>query len=145
MIRLPLRNTQYPPPPPPSKAAAAHSLAFTRYCIASHFIVGVNHPFIAPPHLHSLPYCNAIARPLRNTGPSNDPPFVCHTSYNIGDGTIVQRATHSGSHQHGNTATNKRGVGPVDGPPQPISVSLYFTSRSYKLTTPRLIVVGGLS
>jgi len=29
------------------------------------FIVGVNHPCIAPSHLQSLPYCITIARPLR--------------------------------------------------------------------------------
>jgi len=46
-------------------------------------------PFIAPPHLQRLPYCNTIARPLRNIGPATDPPFVCHTPYNIGDGNIV--------------------------------------------------------
>jgi len=54
---------------------------------------GVNHPFIAPPHSHlqSLPYCNTIAivHPFRNIRPRTDPPFVCHTPYNIGDGIIV--------------------------------------------------------
>jgi len=36
--------------------------------------VGVHHPFIAPLHLQSLPYCNTIARPLRNIRlPPNDP------------------------------------------------------------------------
>ena len=53
------------------------------------FIVGVHHAFISPTHLQSLPYCNTITRPLRNIRPSTDPPFVCHTSYNIGDGNIV--------------------------------------------------------
>ena len=37
------------------------------------FIVGVNHPFIAPPHLQSLPYSNSIARPSCNIRPPTDP------------------------------------------------------------------------
>jgi len=53
------------------------------------FIVGVHHPFIAPPHLQSLPYCNTIARPFRNIRPPTDPPFGCHAPYHIGDGNIV--------------------------------------------------------
>jgi len=53
------------------------------------FIVGVHHLFVAPPHLQSLPYCNTIARPFRNIRPPTDPPFVCHTPYNIGDGNIM--------------------------------------------------------
>jgi len=40
-------------------------------------------------HLQSLPYCNTIARPLRNIRPPTDPPFLCHTPYTIGDGNIV--------------------------------------------------------
>jgi len=42
-----------------------------------------------PPHLQSLPYSNTIARPLRNIRPSTDPPYACHTPYNIGDENIV--------------------------------------------------------
>jgi len=54
------------------------------------FIMRVNHPFIAPPpRLQSRPYCNTIARPLRNIHPSTDPPFICQTPYNVGDGNIV--------------------------------------------------------
>jgi len=41
------------------------------------------------PHLQRPPYCNTIARPLRNIRPATDPPFVCHTPYYIGDGNIV--------------------------------------------------------
>jgi len=44
---------------------------------------------LPPPHLQSLPYCNTIARPLRNIRPATDPPCKCHTPYNIGDGNIV--------------------------------------------------------
>jgi len=50
------------------------------------FIVGVNHPSSIPRHLRSLPYCNTIARPLRNIGPPTDPPV---TPYHIADGNIV--------------------------------------------------------
>jgi len=52
--------------------------------ILLHFkaIVGVNHPFIVPLHLQSLPCCNTIARPLRYIyAPPTDPSFyaVHHT------------------------------------------------------------------
>jgi len=43
------------------------------------------------PHLRRLPWCNTIARPLRNIRPDTDPPFVCYTPYNIDDGNIVWR------------------------------------------------------
>ena len=48
-----------------------------------------NHPFLAPPYLQSPYYCNTIARLLRNIRRPADPPLVCHTPYNIGDGNIV--------------------------------------------------------
>ena len=52
--------------------------------------MGVYHPYIiAPPHLQSLPYCNTIARPLRNTHTPTNSLLVCHTPYNIDDGNIV--------------------------------------------------------
>ena len=58
-------------------------LAFTRYCSLQSFNVGVNHPFfIAPLHMQSLPYCNTIARPLRNIRPPHPtptPPFMPYT------------------------------------------------------------------
>jgi len=60
-----------------------HRLAFTRCCFTSKIIVGVNYPSTAPSHLQSLPYCNTIARPLRNIRPATDPPLSCHTPYNI--------------------------------------------------------------
>jgi len=41
------------------------------------------------PHQQRLPYCNTIARQLRNTRPATDPPFVYHTPINIGDANIV--------------------------------------------------------
>jgi len=53
------------------------------------FRARVNHPFKPPSHLHCPDYCNAIARPLRNIRRPPDPPCVCHTSYNIGNGNIV--------------------------------------------------------
>jgi len=40
-------------------------------------------------HMQSLPFCNTIARPLRNIRPPTDRPCVCHTPSNIGDGNIV--------------------------------------------------------
>ena len=42
--------------------------------------------------LHNLRYCNTIARPLRNIRPAIDLLFVCHTSYNIGDGNLRVKA-----------------------------------------------------
>ena len=53
------------------------------------FVMGVNHPFIAPPHLQSLPYCNTTRRPLRNIRPPTDCSLLCHTPCTIGDGNIV--------------------------------------------------------
>ena len=47
------------------------------------------HPFIAHPHLHCAHDCNTFFILLRNTRPPTDPPFVCHTPYNIGNGNIV--------------------------------------------------------
>ena len=64
-------------------------LAFTRYCFASKLYCESQSSLYCPPHLQSLPYCDTIARPLRNIRPSTDPPFACHTPYNIGDGNIV--------------------------------------------------------
>ena len=55
------------------------------------FVVGVYHPFIALPPPASLPYCNTIVRLLRNIPPPTDPPLLCPTPYNIGDGNVVQR------------------------------------------------------
>ena len=44
---------------------------------------------LPPPHLQSLPYCNTIARPLRNIRAPADLPLLCHMPYNISDGNIV--------------------------------------------------------
>ena len=49
----------------------------------------INHPVIALLHLHCPHYCITIARLLCITIPPNDPLFVWHTPYNIGDGNIV--------------------------------------------------------
>jgi len=46
-----------------------------------------------PSHLHFPYYCNTIARLLRNMRRPPDPPCVCITPYNIGDGNIVSRPT----------------------------------------------------
>ena len=51
---------------------------------------------LPPHHLQSLPYCNTIARLLRNIRPPTDLAFVCRTPYNIGDGNIVERPTGTG-------------------------------------------------
>jgi len=53
------------------------------------------HLFIPPPYLQRLPFCNTIARLLRNIRPPTAPPSVCHTPYTIGDGNIVQRPSHT--------------------------------------------------
>jgi len=45
---------------------------------------------VSPPPTNNAPhYCHTIAILLRNIRPPPDPPFVCHKSYNIGDGNIV--------------------------------------------------------
>ena len=49
----------------------------------------INHPFIYPAHSHYPHYCNTIARLLRHVYPPPDPPFICHTPYNICDDNIV--------------------------------------------------------
>jgi len=64
------------------------------YKIFSHLFLCVacariNHPFITPAHPHYPHYCNTIARRLRHIYPPPDPPFICHTPYNIGNGNIV--------------------------------------------------------
>jgi len=53
------------------------------------FCVRINHPCTAPSHLHCPHYCNAIARLLCNIRRPPDPPFVCHTPYNIDNGNNV--------------------------------------------------------
>jgi len=42
------------------------------FVLLQSLIVGVNHPFIAPPIYEAYP-CNTIARPLRNIRPPTDP------------------------------------------------------------------------
>jgi len=77
----------------PARSATGHRsrtrAAFTRYCFTSKLYCGSPSSFYRPPHLQSLPYCNTIARPLRNIRPPTDP-SLCHTPYNIGDGNILQ-------------------------------------------------------
>jgi len=68
------------------------TLAFTRYCFTSQLYGGSRSSLhCPPPHQQRPPYCNTIGRPLRNIRPATDPPCLCHTSYNIGDGNIVLR------------------------------------------------------
>jgi len=67
--------------------------ACTRYCFRTQPDRGSQSSFYWPPHLQSIPYCNTIARLLRNTRPPTDPSFECHTPYNIGDGNIVWRSS----------------------------------------------------
>jgi len=62
-------------------------LAFTRYCFTSKLLVWESIILLLPP-THAKP-CNTIARPMRNIRPPIDPPFLCHTPYNIGDGNLV--------------------------------------------------------
>jgi len=50
------------------------------------FIVRVNHPCIALLNLQSLPYCNTIARPLRNIRP---PPPTPHPPFDAMHHTIL--------------------------------------------------------
>jgi len=61
-----------------------HKMVFTSCCAR------INHPLIAPSHLHCPHYCNTCARLLRNIRLPG-PPFVCHTPYNIGNANIVCR------------------------------------------------------
>ena len=50
------------------------------------FCARINHPFIAPSHLHCPHYFNTIARLLRSIRRPPGPPFVCHAPYNICNG-----------------------------------------------------------
>jgi len=61
------------------------------YKIFVHFEAVVPEWFLplAPPHLHCPPYCNTLARLLRNVRTPPRPSFVCHTPYHIGNGNIV--------------------------------------------------------
>jgi len=44
---------------------------------------------VPPPQLQSLPYCNTVARPLRDIRPPTDPSLLCHATYKIGEGNIL--------------------------------------------------------
>ena len=57
-----------------------------------------NLPFIAPPHLQSLPCCITIARPLRNIRPPTASFFLCNTPYNIGEAISCQGQLPLGRH-----------------------------------------------
>jgi len=53
------------------------------------FCARINHPCVAPSHLHCPHYCNTIACLFRSIRRPPNPPFVCHTPYSIGNGNIV--------------------------------------------------------
>ena len=73
---------------PPTPYLGLYKISFTSRLICTN-----QSSFIAPPRPHCPHYCSPIARLLRNIRPRTDPPFVCHTPYNIGHGNIVQRPT----------------------------------------------------
>ena len=64
-------------------SAFALSLAFTRYCFTLKLYCGSQSSFHCPPLLQSLPYCNTIARPMRNIrSPIDLPPLLpCTIQY----------------------------------------------------------------
>ena len=71
-------------------AGPARRLSLYKYCFSSRFYCGILPPFYCPsPRLQSPTYSNTIARPLRNIRSPTDPSCLCHTPYNIGDGTVV--------------------------------------------------------
>jgi len=58
------------------RAYTKPTLAFTRYCFTSKLYCRSQSSFCCPPpHLQSRPYCDIIARPLRNIRPPLRPPF----------------------------------------------------------------------
>jgi len=75
-------------PPPPD-------LAFTRYCFTSTLYCVSQSSISCPPHLQSLPYCNTIARPLRNTRP----PPPTHYFYSVHHTVLVMAISCKGQHQ----------------------------------------------
>jgi len=75
----------------PSVVEQYCNLAFTSCCFTSKLYCGSQSSLSPPLHLQSLPYCNTIARPLRNIRPPSDSPCICNTTYNIGNGNIVYR------------------------------------------------------
>ena len=74
---------------PTEEQLADRVLAFTRYCFTPKLSCTSKSSFYWPLHLHCSHYCNTIARLMRNIRFPPDPPCVCHTPYNIGDGNIV--------------------------------------------------------
>jgi len=68
-----------------------YPLAFTRYCFTSTRLRTNQSSFIRKPRLHCPPCCNTFARLLGNIRPHPNPPFGCHSPYNIGNNDIVWR------------------------------------------------------
>jgi len=74
-----------------SPGAARWPLQDIRFRSLQRFCERANHHFIAPPtcNAHTIPLQYSIARLPRKVRPSPDPPFVCYTPYNIGNGNIL--------------------------------------------------------
>jgi len=72
-------------------------LAFTRYCFTSKLYCGSQSSFYCPPQLRSLPYCNTIARLLRNKRPPPPTPPV----YSIHHTILVMAIYCKGQIAHG--------------------------------------------
>jgi len=72
---------------PSTASESLRVLAFTRYSFTSTRVCTSPSPFnCPPPHIQCPHSYNTIARPLRNKRPLPDPPCVCHTPNNIGNG-----------------------------------------------------------
>ena len=67
----------------------AYTLGLTTYCFTSGLLCTNQSSFYCFSYLHCPHYCNTVARLLRNIRHPPDPPFVCHTPYNIDNGNIV--------------------------------------------------------
>jgi len=115
-------------------------LALTRYCFTSklyqRFIVGVNHPFIAPPPLANPTllqyYCTTIAQ---YTPPPTDPFCVCHTPYSIGNGNIVQRPSLFPDPRPGLSPQNYSPLGSLELRLSPTARYFIFLRTSYVFIT----------
>jgi len=89
--------------------------------------VEVNHPFVAPPHLRSLPYCNTIARLLCNIRPPRRPPRVYASHY-----TILMMAI---------SCKGECAILRLQRPPRPLLVSCYSTSPPSMPSLPRYAIL----
>jgi len=79
--------------------------------------VGVHHPLIAPPICKAYPIAILLYDHCAIFAPPTDPPFVCHTPYNIGGGNIVARRSLGPPHALALEQTQRaRVVQPILGP-----------------------------